>query len=233
MRAAPEAPAGGVVAALGLSVGRPVIVVNGGADEPSTDTAAWLPTAMSEVATAAVERAATLVTGATDVGVFALLGAALGRVGADYVCLGVAPAALTTWPGKPDDGAAAASVVPLEAHHTHFVAVEAARWGDEMPLMMGLASRCGAGMPSVAVLAGGGAVAAREVRAHLDVERPVIVLEGSGRLADRLAGIVRGTQAVTRELAGIAARRDLLEVCDPAGEPSALGTLVRRRLDGE
>lgn len=230
VRAAPDAPAGGVVAVLNLPVGRPVIAVNGGTDDLAPPAAAALRRAMSGVATVAVQREATLVTGATNAGVFSLLGAALEQVDADYVCVGVAPAALTTWPGKTRDAAVTEPLVPLEAHHTHFVAVEAAQWGVETPMMMGIVSTVSAGMPTVAVIAGGGHVATQEVRAHLSSERPVILLKGSGRLADRLAALVRDPKAATGELADVVARRDLLDVCDPVRESATLERIVWHRL---
>lgn len=233
VRAAPDADPGRVVAVLGLPVRRPVIVLNGGTDELSPALSALLRPAMDVVVAVAVRAGAILVTGATDAGVFSLVGAALGQIDRQYVCVGVAPAALTTWPGKGMEQAAVERAVQLEGNHTHFVVVDAAAWGEESRLMMGIVPVLAGGMATVAVLAGGGDVAARELRLHLESGRPVIALEGSGRLADRLAATVRGTDSASEgceQLAGLADRPDLVDVCDTTRGPGGLQAALQRRL---
>lgn len=232
LRVSPGAEPGEVIAALDLPTGRPVLVVNGGTDDLPPEAMAALRPALSEVAAAAVEDGITLVTGATDAGVFALLGAALSETARPYVCVGVVPTGGTTWPGRPSDEVPAAAVA-LEAHHTHFVALKADGWGDETALMLDLAGALGDGAPSVAVLAGGGDLAEREVLGHLRARRPVLVLEGSGRLADLVAGIVCDRQPAPGRLAEVVRSRDLIEVWDTAEGGAALRAVLRRRLRRE
>jgi hypothetical protein len=88
-------------------------------------------------------------------------------------------------------------------------------------------------MPTVAVLAGGGAVAAREARAHLRTRRPVIVLAGSGRFADRLAGLARGVQPATGDVADFVSSVQMLEVWELSDGPDALAAVLRRCLREE
>src|SRR5262249_40199469 len=73
-----------------------------------------------------VEERLTVVTGGTDLGIFRLFGA--GRSGGTATVIGVATARRV-----PSDEASSRESVPLESHHTHFVLVEDADWGDETP----------------------------------------------------------------------------------------------------
>jgi hypothetical protein len=91
---------------------------------------------------------------------------------------------------KPGREGAPAGAVPLEPHHSHFVLVDGSEWGDETPMMLELARTLAGDGPSLAVLAGGGPLAHRELLAHVGVGRKVIVLEGSGRVADAVAAAV-------------------------------------------
>lgn len=67
--------------------------------------------------------------------------------------------------------------------------------------MFALAAALGSGAPSFAVLEGGGAVAEREAPGHALGERQIVVLSGSGRLADRLAHTSSGADPVAAEVA--------------------------------
>lgn len=223
--------AASVVAALGLPTGRPVIVVNGGTDELSPDAAAAIARMFTGgVVPLVTSGAATVVTGATDAGVFALLGQALASASGSYVCVGVAPSGVTTWPGRPHDDAAPGSPrVPLEPHHTHFVIVDGDEWGSETPVMLAVPGVLADNAPSVAVLAGGGQVAATEVAGHLRRRRPVVAIDGSGRLADRLAAIAHGAP-VDDELQTIGAHKEKLVVSRVDQGPDAFREMLARRL---
>ena len=139
------------------------------------------------VADVAMADGLTVITGATDAGIFSLLGSAMSAATAPII--GVAPLGLVSWPGGPP---ARAGREPLEAHHSHFVLVEGSAWGDETGTMLALAEALGRGAPSAAVLCGGGPVAQLEALGHVRAGRPIVVLAGSGRLADDLAAAVDG-----------------------------------------
>ena len=127
----------------------------------------------------------TVVTGATDAGIFAVLGEAMAGSGAALV--GVAPVYLVTWPDRVDEGDDPFSLTPLEPHHSHFVLVEGDTWGDETAALVALATALETRGPVVAVLFGGGSIARREVVAHVHAGVQVVVIGGSGRLANALA----------------------------------------------
>jgi hypothetical protein len=63
----------------------------------------------------------------------------------------------------------------------------------------------------VAVLVNGGGVALKEVLANVTASRPIIVLEGSGRAADAVASLVKGT-VPDDELAELGAKAQAMGV---------------------
>lgn len=134
----------------------------------------------------------TAVTGATDAGIFSILGRAM--AGGPAPLVGVAPRRLVTWPGRLPVGLRwlDRGRVPLEPHHSHFVLVDGHEWGDETPALLALARALNVLAPSVALLCGGGPVTRNEVLGHVRDGRPVVVVAGSGRFADELAAALNG-----------------------------------------
>jgi hypothetical protein len=131
-----------------------------------------------------------IVDGGTDAGVMSIAGAARAACGAHGPHVGVAAAGTVVLPGDPAAGSATDPTgrAAVEPHHTHLVVVPGERWGDEVPWLSAVASALAGGCPSVTVLANGGDIAYADVRASLDAGRPVLVLAGTGRTADDLAG---------------------------------------------
>lgn len=220
------------VAALELSPPRGLVVLNGGtADLPPELEVALRRTLDDGLARVAIEEGLTVVTGGTDAGVFAIFGEAL-HDGRKAPCVGVVPAGRVTWPGREWAAGRVPSEeepMPLEPHHSHFLLVEGDEWGVETDAMLALSEALSEGCPSLAVLAGGGAGARREVLAHLRAGREVIVLDGTGRFAERLAEAIAGRAEPAEETAEMVAS-DLISVADAAEPPSTLASLVRGRL---
>jgi hypothetical protein len=168
---------------LGLRIGRPVIVVSGGADDLTgaelTRAADMLGPAVSGAAAAC---GAVVVDGGTSSGVMKIIGTARSqRPDTMPVLLGVAPAGRVTYQDEPDDDRA-----PLEQNHSHFVLADSSKWGGETGLLMALsAALAGEGRP-VLVLAGGGSGAMDEVLEAVRRRWPVFVIGETGGLADSL-----------------------------------------------
>ena len=92
------------------------------------------------------------------------------------------------------------SGIPLDPNHTHFVLVKGQEFGDETLMLFALASQLGSGLASVlCVLVGGGKVAIEEVLHTIEHSWPILVIEGSGGIADRLASL-RNQTANRREI---------------------------------
>lgn len=184
-----------LVVLLGLAPPRATIVVNGTATELEGALAADLSGALGAdgLAGAADRHGLTVVTGGTDAGIFSILGRAMAaRSGA---LVGVAPGGLVTWPGGP-----VGDRVPLEPHHSHFLLVEGDAWGDETAALLALAEALGRLAPSVAVICGGGPVTRSEALGHTRCRRPLVVVAGSGRVADELVGDSPPAEAETAEI---------------------------------
>ncbi len=174
----------GAVSCAGLSSGRAVLLVCGGADdlaEAAYDRACdVLGPAIAQAGGAA---GAVVVDGGTASGVMRITG--LARVqdpDAVPVLVGVAPAGKVTYPGGPENAGLAA----LQEDHSHFLLAASSEWGDETTLMMAAAQVIAGGAPVAMALAGGGSVAGSEVLAAVRRSWPVFIVPGTGGLADQL-----------------------------------------------
>jgi TRPM family ion channel len=170
-------------------VDRPVIVLIGGHIFPEyasiTNQAVDVISKIAEVLDAAV------ICGGTDIGVISAIGKTRGRNGFQFPLIGVAPEGSVTWPEGPRSG----NLVPtggeqeqLEPHHTHFILVPGNRFGDETKWISRAAAKIAQGRyKSISVLVNGGEVSQMDVEESLKTNRPLIVLSGTGRLADEIA----------------------------------------------
>jgi SLOG in TRPM, prokaryote len=219
------APAAAVVAGLGLPPTRGLVVLNGGtADLDPVLADAVRRSIGDELAGVAAEQRLTVLTGGTKAGIFAMLGEGLGAAGGTAPCIGVVPSGCVTWPGE---AAGDAELILLEPHHSHFVLVEGSAWGDETAMLCALSQELSRAAPAVVVLASGGAIARNEVACHLRQGREVIVLAGSGRLADDIASALDGDGTADPAIAELLSGP--LTVFDLAGG-GRLDDLVLRRL---
>jgi hypothetical protein len=72
--------------------------------------------------------------------------------------------------------------------HTHFIIVPGDEWGAESPWIAQTTSVLAGGEPSVTVLINGGEIAYADVERSVQARRRVVVVAGSGRTADAIAG---------------------------------------------
>ncbi|HEY7357529.1 MAG TPA: hypothetical protein VH590_13720 [Ktedonobacterales bacterium] len=217
-----------LLAALGLPAPRGVLVVNGGTAALDADLAAKLSALFQDgLARVAADAQLTVVTGATDAGIFTLLGQGLARWGRKAPCIGVTVASLARLPGAPQTGPEQTS---LEPHHSHFVLTPGEHWGDETAIMYDLVAALGAQAPSVAVFTGGGSITRSEALTNTRQRRPAIVLAGSGRFADELAAVARGEAVPAKDDVAEIARDGDLSLFDLRQPPEQLAALVRQRL---
>jgi WD40 repeat protein len=145
--------------------------------------------------TAAVMSGGMMLSGGTQAGVMEMLGSAFnGGDKRSIRMLGVSPAKLIIKPSDAVARANDANASPLEPHHSNFVLVPASEWGGETSTMFTFASVLAAKIPAVAVLANGGMISKREILNSVRHRIPVVVIEGSGRLADQIARTIRKRQ---------------------------------------
>jgi hypothetical protein len=174
---------------LGLEGHRPVIVLIGG----------YIPDANLEVTKQAIETIAAyteenkvlMICGATIVGIMGLIGQTRLAHGYQFPLLGITLNNLASWP---KDSRSSLCLWwkkerwSLSCGYSHFILIPGERFGDDSPWIVDAASWLSRDNRSVTILANGGGVARKDINLSLTNNRPVVVLAGTGRLADELAG---------------------------------------------
>lgn len=181
---------------LDLSVARPVLVLVGGANGLSVETMESLQFLFQQIICPIIKRInGVVVDGGTDAGVMRLMGQARSETEGTFPLVGVVvqpkailPEMVLVDANTHVDRAVDADAAELEPHHTHFLLVPGNNWGDEAGWIAQVATLLARGAPSMTVLINGGAIALHQDVPHsIQQQRPVLVIAGSGRSADRLA----------------------------------------------
>ncbi|MBB5804558.1 hypothetical protein F4560_004326 [Saccharothrix ecbatanensis] len=172
--------------ALGLPRGRPVLAVFGSADSLDTELAATVLPVLRAVLAAAAREGAVVITAGADVGVTHLLGLAAESLDGNWPRLvGVAPSGRVA----AEDAEPAEGEVRLNVNHDTAVLVPGSRWGEETPaLFRTVDAVVGSKRPALALLIGGDDLSRAALVDHLGRDRPLLVLAGTGALADEIAG---------------------------------------------
>jgi hypothetical protein len=242
-RAGVEVTPAAVAEALELSAASSVLLLSGGAGLMPDEALDRLSAPFEAIGEVLAQEHATVIDGGTRAGVMALMGAALARTGRTAPYIGVLPAQAEVEPG----GLRGEDI--LEPHHSHFVLLESDQWGAESKLMSDLATHLAGGAPSLALLVNGGEIALQDVEWNVGQGREIVVLAGSGRLADEIAQAVRETGDHGSALAGLRrflgrlfkpnqrqrriaaiAREGHITLFDLSGSPAELAKLIRQRL---
>ncbi|MFT7838910.1 hypothetical protein Q5530_22445 [Saccharothrix sp. BKS2] len=170
--------------ALGLPRSHPVLVVLGAGDDPGTDLAATVLPVLRAVLAAAARTGVTVVTAGADAGVAHLVGLAAEALDGRWPRLvGVAPSGRVA----AEDAEPTGEEVRLNANHDTAVLVPGSRWGEELPALFRVVDAvAGAKRPALALLVGGDEVTRAALVEHLGRDRPLLVLAGTGGLADEI-----------------------------------------------
>jgi hypothetical protein len=223
---------GDLVERLGLTSTKAVIVVVGAGDSLGPDLVPRLAELFVRGLVAAAEATeAVVIDGGTESGVMAIVGHALAESGHRIALIGVAPSAKVSFPGR----AAGADTVPLEPNHSQFVLAAGTDWGAETSTMFALADGLvERSANAVGAVVGGGPGARREVLEMVRRGWPVVVIAGTGGLADDIVAGVEGRHSPTvdqvdSELAEIVSSGafDLIAL---DGDPAVFEGVLRRRL---
>jgi hypothetical protein len=187
----PETPSDLVQAVSSLQLkddGYPVIVLIGG--EIEKQQAAVTLKAIHTIAAIAEDLNALVICGGTNVGIMAEIGKMRWRNAYQFPLIGIAPEALTAWPGGPRNEKFlwwGKQRWQLEPHYTHFILVPGGQFGDESPWIVDAATILSRGHKSVTILINGGEISKKDIELSLAHGRPVIALRRTGRLADELS----------------------------------------------
>ena len=175
-----------LIESLGISPPKKLILLIGGADKLDEKLTSRLTQLFSRgIARAAADAEALIIDGGTQAGVMQIMGQSIADRGRKSSLLGVAPAGKVTYPGGPS--VASNDSAPLDPNHSHFVLVDGNEWGSETETLFELAAAFK--VPVLAILVNGGAIAKDELLQSVRRSWPVIVIEGSGRLADEVAAL--------------------------------------------
>lgn len=198
---APDGKAEEVVGKLDIKPCKAVVLLLGDSDAVDEKLIPRLTQLFGRgVARAAAETEAVVIDGGTQAGVAAMMGLGVAGRGYKSKLIGVAAADEVAYPGGPEQG------VPLEPNHSHFVLVEgggqeAMKYGLVGVLTGRVAGAAGDGrkprkkeaekeeakVPALGLLAGGGPNSKDEVLRAVRQGLTLIVVEGSGGLADEIA----------------------------------------------
>ncbi len=219
VRVSLDTPTPFIIKALGLTHPVPTLALSTGAGLMPPDVSARLTALFDTLAGYALRQKMTVIDGGTHAGGMALMGEALAKLNYALPHVGVLPA----YAHATSDGMTSESL--LDPNHTHFVLLNNDHWGSEVPLMSELASYLSQG-DAVTILVNGGMIAQQEILQSLAHQRPVIVVSGTGRLADVLAKAMRFPQeAQSAEIAAIV-QSDLVHLFDLTEPLSYLSNLL-------
>jgi hypothetical protein len=174
---------------LGIGQPRALLLVVGGATALDEAVQSRLVQLCSRgIARAADNLGALIMDGGTHAGVMAMMGQGVADRGRKTALVGFAPAGKVTYPDGPADGGMAQGAA-LDPNHSHFVLVESGEWGGELETMYAVAEALATTVPVVMVLINGGPLARDEALQSVRHGWPIIVVQGSGRLADEIAAL--------------------------------------------
>jgi len=201
IHASPDITGNALVEQLNLSPKpKALIMISGGAGKLDEKLKPRLTQLFSRgVARAAIDINAVLIDGGTCSGVMEMVGQGVADRGYKTPLIGVSPAPLICYKGYPANEESAeispdAERVPLDKHHSHFVLVDTPNWGGEANVMYNLGDSLtraeGQSIPAVTILVNGGCLSRLEVLRSVRLGWPIIVVAGSGRLADDIAKLM-------------------------------------------
>lgn len=178
-----------VASLLGLKRYNAAVSIHAGASGATSDIIEALRTLFNlELAPMASKYQIAVLDGGTDAGVIGMMGEARRISKGTFPLIGVTPAEHALYPGGPKRGERSA----LEPNHTHFALVSGGSWGIESRVLVSLGRALA--FRRVALLINGGEIVRREALMHARAGNDLLVLSGSGRVADEIVdGLKRGT----------------------------------------
>ena len=178
-----NAKAEDIVAVLNIEPHKAMILVIGGAEGVDEKLKPRLIQLFGRgIARAAANANAVIIDGGTNSGVMALMGQGVADRGYKSPLIGVAPTGKVKYPGSDEVGD-----TDLDSNHSYFVLVEGNDWGSELSAIGKLVGVFAKESPAVVILASGGQNSRNEALYAVRRNLPVIVIEGSGGLADEIA----------------------------------------------
>ncbi|WP_121809499.1 DUF4231 domain-containing protein [Mucilaginibacter kameinonensis] len=205
-----------LAAALNLKDFSSLVVLMGGAGSLDTTLIPRLNRLYNlAIVPAVAESGAVVIDGGTDAGVMRLMGQSLSDRKSEAHLIGVAPAALVTYPHM--EGTPATDSAPLEPNHDHFILTPGNVWGDETDTFFDIVSilleRDVVSLPTtkskkqppidkvkgVGLLIGGDTISRQEVLRAVRLGIGIILVAGSGGLADLLCNALKDSSTISAD----------------------------------
>ncbi|HYX51434.1 MAG TPA: hypothetical protein VE843_16930, partial [Ktedonobacteraceae bacterium] len=183
-----EADARDILNALDIQRPEALIMIAGAASDLSEDTSSHL-TQLCNLGIMPVvkQKKAMIIDGGTEVGVIRLIGMSANEFDQRLNLLGVSSAGLVTYPGGPSIKTELLDMAaPLDPNHSYFVLAEAEIWGSETEMMYALAELISKDIPVISLVVNGGDISKNEVLQSVRRGWPLLIIEGTGRLADEI-----------------------------------------------
>jgi hypothetical protein len=181
---------------MGMTSPQPTLVIIGGASLMSAESLNRLQRVFNQVlAPLAQELNLTVLDGGTDAGVIHLMGQARHQVGGNFPLIGVVPQGKAKLPNGAGPPVADEGRYDLEPHHTQFFLIPGQEWGSESPWLAELATQIASHQPALTILINGGKISFTDLQVNLAEGRPMLVLAGSGRLADEVTAALSDSGA--------------------------------------
>jgi hypothetical protein len=186
-----EAEAGSILTALGLDSAKNVLLIVGDSGNLGETARAYLVQLLSRgLVRVAIHSGAVIIDSGHHSGLTALVGRSGADRGRKSILLGVAPAGkieLTNDSPNPKSDEREL----LDPNHTHFVLTPGSQWGDEIDLMYRLTAELVKDKPAVTILINGDDRAKRQLLESVRHDWPVIIIGGTGGLANQIARLWR------------------------------------------
>lgn len=189
---------------LHIPYGRPLLILNGSTHASLQPLYACVRPLLQEgVAAWTVRRGAVVITGGTNAGIFAVLGQGFACYGRPMACIGVAVAQLV----HPQPNG-----VALEPNHTHMLLTEGQQWGAEAHAMYALAAAYAPPARSLTIVIGGGPNTLHELEHCAAQGGRMLIVEGSGGVADALLDSLSGQRVGEERLQRLAQTAQIYRV---------------------
>lgn len=217
-----------VIDVFGLRHPRPTIFITGGAGGMSDEDIARTRRVMEEgIAHFAHQHSITVIDGGTESGVMQMIGEARQKHHYKFPLIGIAPLDKVSYPGWQGR----ASEAELQKGHTHFVLVNSDEWGGESQMIINLTRAIsGNERPCLGILINGGKIAEHDIYLATTQGRnsiPILVLDGSGRTADRVSTALKTKAAENAIIRAIVQGGDIRLAPLSEGVPGVLKQLER------
>ena len=185
---------------LGITPHRPVLVLVGGAGGVESRHMPIILRISQIIVEIAGKFQGIIISGGTDAGAMAAVGQAHAQKESHCPLIGIAPENLVSWPNGPQEKGFLfwkKRRGPLESHYTHFILTPGNQWGDESLWIDRAATDLADSLPSVTLAVNGGKIVEQDVAFSIKYGRPVVVISGTGRWADKVAAEPPSTDLLT------------------------------------